>query len=179
MANAVNRPAASEYDPYYANYIGRVPDGNVFDTLAQQLDLLREHLGGLTETQANFRYAPDQWTIKEVVGHLIDTERVMAYRALCISRNEQKSLPGFEQDDYIRESNYSARTFADVLQEFELVRRSNLLAFQTLPEAMSLRCGNANGAPISVRALIYILAGHVFWHLESLQNEYLEPARKL
>src|SRR5258708_21394622 len=179
MATLMARPTASEHSEYFGRYITLVPDGDVFDTLTKQIDVLNKELGGLSEKQANYRYAPDQWSIKEVLGHIIDTERVMAYRALCVSRNEKKALPGFEQDDYVRESNFSARTFADLMDEFELVRRSNIVAFRTLPEAMSQRCGTASGSPIGVRALIYIMAGHVSWHIRSLQDEYLAGARKL
>src|SRR4051794_2155996 len=112
MASTMGRPADTEYNEYFGRYISKVPDGDVFDTLTKQIDVLRKEVGGLSEKQANYRYAPEQWSIKEMLGHIIDTERVMAYRALCFSRNEQKPLPGFEQDDYVRESNYSERNFA-------------------------------------------------------------------
>jgi hypothetical protein len=179
VATAIERPAESEYNAYYGGYIQRVPDGDIFEILDQQLVMLHNALSGLSDTQADYRYAPDQWTIKEVVGHMIDVERIFAYRALTFARNDQNSLPGFEQDDYVRESNYSSRTIADLLQEFDLLRRANLLAFKGLSADISQRCGTASTFPISVRALIYILAGHVLFHMESLENEYLAGAKQL
>jgi hypothetical protein len=173
MMLQLGRPAESEYGPYYAGYIRRVPDGDLLTLFAQQIDTLRNLLSGLSAEQADFRPGPPEWSIKEVVGHINDTERVFAYRALRISRNDQTPLAGFEQDDYVRESNFSERTLSDLLEEFELIRRANILAFNRLSPEASLRCGTASNAPVSVRALLYMMAGHVDHHVESLRQDYL------
>lgn len=172
----ITRPHTDEYSPYYADYVQRVPEEDIFDVLAEQIQTLHHLLTHLSEEQANFRPAPDEWSIKEVVGHLCDFERVFAYRALCFSRHESAPLPGFDQDAYVRESNYSDRMLADLIQEFEWLRRANLLAFKNLSAEAGLRRGTASGAEISVRALIYIMAGHVYQHLDSLQRAYLPSA---
>src|SRR5258708_15754326 len=113
-----DRPAETEYNPYYAGYIQRVPDGDLFAFFAQQIDTLRTLLSKLSPEQANFRPAPDEWSIQEVVGHINDTERIFAYRALRISRNDKAPLAGFEQDHYVREWNFSQRTLPDLLERF-------------------------------------------------------------
>ena len=173
MAANVERPGENEYAPYYAGYIQRVPDGAVFEMLARQPDTLRALLAALSSEQAEFRPGPAEWSIKEVVGHINDVERVFAYRALRISRGDQTPLPGFEQDDYVREGNFGERTLPDLLDEFEWLRRANLLAFNKLSHEISLRQGTASGFGVSVRALIYMMAGHVDHHVESLRRDYL------
>lgn len=170
---AITRPDEHEYAPYYAGYIGRVPDGDIFDILAGQIGALRALLANVSPIQADFRPGPAEWSIKEVVGHMIDTERVFAYRALRVSRKDQTPLPGFDQDAYIRETDYGARTLADLLEEFDLLRRANLLAFKPLSPEASLRLGMASGFVVSARALIYMLAGHVEHHMQSLRDDYL------
>jgi len=172
MSN-VTRPAENEYNAYYAQYIRRVPDGEVFDLLAQQSATLRGVLSKLLPEQGDFRPGPAEWSIKEVIGHLNDSERIFAYRALRFSRNDMVPLSGFDQDIYIPASNYSERTLADILEEFDLLRRANILAFNRISAEASQRCGKANDAPVSVRALIYIIAGHVEHHIESLKVDYL------
>ncbi len=173
MTLQVGRPAENEYGPYYAGYIRRVPDGDLLAFFARQIDTLRSLLSTLSAEQADFRPGPAEWSIKEVVGHINDTERVFAYRALRISRNDQTPLASFEQDDYVRESNFSERTLSDLLEEFELIRRANILAFNRLSLEASLRCGTASNAPASTRAVLYMMAGHVEHHLESLRQDYL------
>src|SRR5258706_4669502 len=173
MTTNVTRPSENEYVPYYAQYIRRVPDGDVFELLSEQPNTLRALLSKLTPEQENFRHGPAEWSIKEVVGHLNDGERIFAYRALRFSRNDLVPLPGFDQDIYIPTSNYSERTLSDILEEFELLRGANVLAFNHISAEASQRCGTANDAPVSVRALIYIMAGHVEHHMESLKVDYL------
>jgi hypothetical protein len=170
---SVPRPATTEYGEYYGRYIQRVPDEDVFGLMARQYLTLSELLGGLSPEKADFRPGPKEWSIKEVVGHINDTERVFAYRALCISRSDLKPLPGFNQDDYVRESAFSARTLADVLEEFDLLRQGNILQFNRLTPEMLLRQGTASDMPVSVRALLYMMAGHVEHHIESLKVDYL------
>ena len=172
MPTAVERPTNEEYNAFYAGYIRRVPDGDLFDILSLQIAELKQLVGHLSNEQALYRFAPDQWSIKEVIGHINDTERVMSYRALCFSRGEKAPLPGFDQDEYVRAANFDARPLAELLQEFELIRRSNGLLFKDMPAEMAERSGTASGWPISTRALLYILVGHVYHHMESLRTDY-------
>lgn len=174
MTLKVEQPAENEYAEYYAGYVRRVPEGaDIFELFAQQIETLQNLLSPLTAEQANFRHGPTEWSIKEVVGHVNDVERVFAYRALRISRNDQAPLAGFEQDDYVRESNFSERTLSDLMEEFGLIRRANILAFNRLSPEAVLRCGTANNGAVSVRALFYMMYGHVDHHIESLRNDYL------
>lgn len=173
MITTIDRPGETEYAPFYAGYVQSVPDGEVFEVLARQPDALRSLLAELSAAQADFRPGPAEWSIKEVVGHINDSERIFSYRALRISRGDSAPLAGFEQDDYVREANFGERTLPDLLEEFELIRRANLLAFSGISQSASQRQGTASGYNISVRALLYIMAGHVEHHLESLRKDYL------
>jgi hypothetical protein len=174
MVSKVGRPDENESAPFYSGYIQYVPDGDIFEILARQHDTLRAMLTTLPSEQADFRPGPAEWSIKEVVGHINDVERVFAYRALRISRGDQTPLPGFEQDDYVREANFGERTLPDLLEEFELLRRANLLAFNRLSSRrVGARYGKRIG--VSVRALIYMMAGHGAPHGELAQS-YLARA---
>ena len=146
---------------------------DVFAALSQQIEDLNTALGSLTDEQALFRDAPGEWSIKEVIGHLNDGERVFSYRLLRISRNDATPLPGFEQNDFVREAGFDAHPFKDILQEFEHLRRANLLAIRNLTDEALLRLGTASGYPVSARALIHIMVGHVDHHLASLHEKYL------
>ncbi len=169
----IQRPQDGEYGAFYAVYIQHVPDGDIFDLLESQMSALREVLAPINNTQADFRYAPDQWSIKEMLGHINDTERVFSYRALRISRNDKSPLEGFDQDEYVKEAFFSQRTLADLLDEFEHLRRANLLSFRAITSEVSERVGIASGYPVSVRALLYMMVGHVIEHIKSLKTEYL------
>ncbi|MFN8516907.1 MAG: DinB family protein [Thermomicrobiales bacterium] len=173
MTSAITRPAADEFNDYYAGYINLVPDGDIMEILTTSLTEVEKLLGGLSEVQANFRFAPGEWTIKEVAGHLVDAERAFGYRAFAFSRNESAALPGFEQDDYVREGNFDARSLGDLLEELSLLRRANLIAFRYITPEASLRDGIASNNPVTVRALVYILAGHTLYHLADLHEKYL------
>ncbi|HEY3065952.1 MAG TPA: DinB family protein [Methylomirabilota bacterium] len=174
----IDVPAADEYAPSHADYIGRVPSGPIVETLARQCERVTSLLGGLSDGQARFRFAPGEWSIKEVVGHMIDAERFFYHRAFTISRKDPAPLPGFEQDDYVREAGFDAWPLADLLDEFALLRRANLVALRHVTPAASLRRGTADGKSVSVRALVYILAGHVEHHLDALRTKYLVPANR-
>ena len=121
----IARPTADEYAPYTADYMRLVPDGDVLATLGAQIPALDDLIGGLTDEQALCRFAPGEWSVKEVVGHLIDAERTFSYRLLAISREEWASLPGFDQDEYVRAADFDARPFADLREELALLRRAN------------------------------------------------------
>lgn len=169
----VIRPQPDEYAPFYTGYIDRVPeDANVFDVLDRQPGELRRLLLNTPDSEASFRPAPGEWSIKEVLGHLCDTERIFSYRALRISRGDTTPMNGFEQDEYVRATDFNARSLKDLLDEFEMRRRANILSFRPLPEEELARRGVANKAEITVRALLYAMAGHVAHHVESLQEVY-------
>jgi len=173
-------PAPDEYAEFYAGYIKRATArGDVFAALAQQIDELKSALGNLSDEQALFRDAPKEWSIKEVMGHLNDVERVFSYRLLRISRNDSTPLPGFEQDDYVRESGFDNRSLTDLLQEFEYLRCANILAINYMSDESVLRRGTASGYTVSARALIYMLVGHVEHHMASLQEVYFPGLNKL
>ena len=167
------RPEAGEYAPYYEKYISLVPAGDVVETLSGQLDDTLALLRGLSEAQAAARYAPDKWSVKEVVGHVLDTERIFGHRAFRFARNDETPLPGFEQDDYVRAANFDKRPMADLADEFEHVRRANLALLRALDEDAWLRRGAANNNEVSVRGLAYIMAGHVMHHVQIIRTRYL------
>jgi hypothetical protein len=167
-----NRPQASEYAPYYEKYIAMVPDGEIEETLESQLRETKLLLGGLGEKGADFRYAEGKWSVNEVLGHISDSERIFAYRMLRIARGDQTPLAGFEQDDYVKTGNFSARPLADLLEEFTAVRRASIVLLRSFDTAAWLRRGLANQKEISVRALAFILAGHERHHRQVLQERY-------
>ena len=176
--NKLTHPTTDEYAEFYAGYIQRAQArGDVLAALPKQIDEIKSTLGNLTDEQALFRDAPKEWSIKEVMGHLNDVERVFSYRLLRVSRNDATPLPGFEQDDYVREAGFDRLALKDLIQEFEHLRRANILAIQNMSDESTLRLGTASGAPVSARALIYMLVGHVDHHMESLNEKYL-PAMK-
>jgi hypothetical protein len=170
---AATRPQATEYLSYYERYISLVPDGDVLSTLTEQLDSTLSTLRSLPEEKASFRYAPGKWSVKELVGHVIDGERIFAYRALRFARNDKTPLPGFEQDDYINNATFDDCKLSDLIDEFEHVRRGNLLMFRQLNDEAWTRRGVASDAEVSVRALAYILAGHERHHMKVLKEKYL------
>lgn len=126
----------------------------------------------MDESDADATYAPGKWSIKEVAGHIVDTERIMAYRLLRIARGDSTPLPGFEQDDYVRDGNFASRTLANLIEEFRLVRAATLALLQGLDGEALVRRGLADGKPVSARALAYIIAGHERHHLDILQQRY-------
>jgi hypothetical protein len=167
-----SRPEPSEHIPYYGNYIALVPEGDVLAVFESQLADLSALVAAVPEEQAGHRYAPGKWSIRGVLGHLVDVERVLAYRALCIARGETAPLNGFEPEDYARESGAESASLRQLAEEFEHVRRGNLAMLRRLQPAAWLRKGTADGNPISVRALVYVMAGHVPHHLGILRDRY-------
>ena len=169
-------PEASEYAPYYAKYTALVPAGDVVRTLEAQAKETIAILSGLTEEQGNHRYEQDKWTIKEMLGHVNDTERIFAYRALRIARNDKTNIEGFEQDDYVRNANFASLRLADLVAEFESIRNATLTLLRSLDEDAWGRRGTANKNEVSVRALAYIIAGHELHHRKILKDKYLTAA---
>jgi uncharacterized damage-inducible protein DinB len=175
MSNPIfsQRPDPSEHFIYYGNYTNRVPDGDVFERLTTQNDQTQNLLRGLSDAQALFRPGPHEWSIKQVVGHMIDTERIMAFRALSFARNEQAHIPGMNQNDYVKAARFDELSLSHLLDEFAAVRAATLLFLAGLNEAELNRRGVASDNPITVRALIWIIAGHELHHLDSLNQDYL------
>jgi hypothetical protein len=167
------RPEKTDYDPYYERYISLVNGDDPIAPLAAQPGELRELLSGQPEDRGSHSYAEGKWTIKEVLSHLIDGERIFAYRALRISRGDETPIEGFEQDGYIENSHANERSFADLLDEFDLLRKANLSQFRMLYDADWSRTGTANNVSISVRALAFIMAGHIAHHVNILRERYL------
>jgi uncharacterized damage-inducible protein DinB len=172
-ATAPARPEANEYAPYYERYVSLVPDADVVETLTRQGEETLALLRAVTEEHAGSRYEPGKWSIKEVVGHVIDAERIFAYRALAIARGEQKPLPGMDQEEYMAGSDFDARTLADLAEEFAHVRRANTLMFRGLSAGAWSRRGVASDNEVTVRALAYIIAGHEAHHVQILRTRYL------
>jgi len=177
LSDMLTRPERNEYSDFHADYVARVPDGNVIEILEKQLKELQAFLRTLSEEQAEKAPAPGKWSVKQVIGHLCDGERVLAYRAMRIARGDQTPLAGYEQDDYVRESNASQRALADLVAEHEAVRRSTIALFKGFPPQAWLRRGTANNAELSVRALAYITAGHEQRHLELMKNQLSVASR--
>jgi hypothetical protein len=170
---ASNRPATSEYAPYFGKYISLVSNGDIITTLDAQLNNTLALLAGIDETTAGYRYAEGKWSVKELVGHIIDAERIFAYRALRFARNDKTPLPGFEQDDYIRFGSFEQYPLTELAEEFKTVRQSTIQLFKHLaPEAWD-RAGVASDNPMSVRALAWAIAGHELHHMEILRSRYL------
>jgi hypothetical protein len=166
------RPADTEYAPYYATYIARVIEQDVLPVLEVQPAELQRLATAINPDRESFRYAPDKWSIRQTFGHLLDTERVMGYRAFCISRGEEKPLPGFDQNDYVARAHSDQRTVAEMVGEFSAVRTANLWTIRRwTPEEWS-RVGTANGKAVSARAVAFIMAGHVRHHVAILKERY-------
>lgn len=174
MTTAVlsNRPETGEFDPYYANYIKRVPDGDVASLLEGQIRETAAALRSLPAGRATYRYADGKWTIAEVVGHMIDVERIFNYRVLRIARADPTPIEGFDEDAYIAPAEFDRRALAELIEDFETARRATLALVRGLPAAAWTRVGTANGKRISVRALVYIIAGHERHHLATLRERY-------
>ncbi|HZG50541.1 MAG TPA: DinB family protein [Pyrinomonadaceae bacterium] len=173
----ITRPEETEYLPYYGKYVALVHGDDILAVLSDQLSATLALLRGIPESQAGFRYADGKWSINELVGHLIDSERIFAYRALRFGRNDKTPVPGFEQDDYIRNASFDACSFGDLAAEFESVRRATLFLFKHLDAGAWLRRGIANESEVSVRAIAYIIAGHELHHVGILRERYLSSTQ--
>jgi hypothetical protein len=167
------RPQSNEYAPSYAPYIDKAPEDDIAAALELQIDATRAVLAPLSEERALHRYAPGKWSVKEIVGHVIDGERVFAYRAMSIARGEQQSLPGFDENEYMVHATFDERPLRDLLDELADLRRANVRMFRGLSDEAWSRIGKANDTPVSVRAIAYILLGHERHHLGVLRERYL------
>ena len=168
----MNRPEATEYADYYANYISKVPGSDVLSVLESQRLQMLQLFAGRSERDGSFRYAPGKWSVKEVLGHITDTERIFTYRALRIARGDQTPLPGFEQDDFVKNGAFGERTLASLAEEFGLVRSASVALFRSFPEEAWSRRGVASQKEVTARALAFITAGHQMHHRVILEERY-------
>ncbi|HJU84722.1 MAG TPA: DinB family protein [Holophagaceae bacterium] len=168
------RPAPDEFAPYYAGYIAKVPEGaDVLEMLEAQKLELKALFGSMSEDQALYFYAPGKWSLKQLVGHLIDAERVFSQRVFRFSREDATPMPSFEEDAYVAHGHAETRPMADLLEELLLLRSANLLMFRALSNEAWNRRGEASGKVVSVRALLFITAGHLRHHLDVVRERYL------
>ena len=174
MSNSpVGRPEPNEYYEYFDRYISLVPEADILAAMAAQTETTLQFLRAIPETSGDHRYAPGKWSIKEMVGHLIDAERVFAMRALYFARKDPAVMPGFEQDDWVNAADFGAQSLSELINEFEYVRRSNLYLFKHLAPEAWLRRGIANQWEFTVRSFPYAMVGHERYHLEMLRTRYL------
>ena len=170
---AVARPETGEFAPFYANYIASIPPiEDAVGLLTMQNNRLVRQLAALGDEQANYRYADGKWSIKELLGHMTDAERIFAYRLLRIGRGDATPLPGFEENDYVPAGKFDARAMTDVLEEWIAVRTATIALVRGLPSEAWTRRGVANGNPISARALVYVMLGHIDHHSQVLEERY-------
>lgn len=170
----ISKPQPNEYGSFYQGYMNLFDEkANLFALLSERLDFMKDFYGKISEEKSQTAYAEGKWTIREVLGHIIDCERIMAYRALCVARGEKKSLPGFEQDDYMQNANFQKRTLKNLLEEFVSVRQTTLQLFENLDENAINQLGNANDNTVSVRALCGIVVGHEIHHTNIIAERYL------
>ncbi len=167
------RPEATEYAPYAARYIELVPTGDILDTLDRQGTDTRRFFAGIPEERGQHRYAPGKWSIREVLGHVVDAERIFAYRVLRIARGDQTPLAGFDQEAYVRAAGFERRRLGDLAEEWDLTRRASLALLRRLEDGAWERRGTANGVEATVRALVWIMAGHELHHRQIVATKYL------
>lgn len=170
----INKPQPGEYAPYAEDYVNKVPNGPVLEILDYLKDSTYNFFARMTDEQADYAYAEGKWKLKEVLGHMIDTERVFAFRAFCFSRGEEQHFPGFDQEQYVQNSTFDSRTIQDLALEFKTVRESTLFLYRSLTDEQSLLKGTASNHPVSVRALVYMTAGHELYHLDLIKENYIK-----
>lgn len=168
----MKRPEAGEFAEYYGKYIAKVPGTDVPGILDSERLQMSRLFAGRSERDGNFRYAPDKWTVKEILGHVTDAERIFTYRALRIGRGDETPLSSFEQDDYVKNGGFAARKLADLVEEFDAVRVASISLFRSFDDAAWGRRGVASEKPVTVRALGFITAGHQIHHRMILEESY-------
>jgi DinB superfamily len=168
----MTRPATSDYAPAHAGYVALVEEDDILSAMEQQSSAMQKFLASIDEPRASHRYAEGKWSVKEVIGHIADAERVIAYRALAIARGEQQSLPGFDENAYVANANFDDWKLGDLAEHYALVRRANIVFFKNLRAEAWERRGTANQAPVSVNGLAYVIVGHERHHLQVLRERY-------
>jgi uncharacterized damage-inducible protein DinB len=169
----LSKPEANEYAPYYKGYVSNVPEGDLLKILDVQLKETMNFLNDLSDDMAEYRYSPEKWTIKEVIGHITDTERIMCYRLLCIARGEQEMLPGYHDEKYVKRGNFNRFSLPELLHHQSLVRQHTILLLSSLDEEALLQRGKANGSELTGCAIGYIIAGHEIHHRRLIRDRYL------
>ncbi len=169
----MSKPKSSELPAYYGPYVEKVEEDNLVDALNSSLLKFNKVVDSITEEKSKHRYAEGKWSIKEVVQHITDTERIFNYRALCISRGEMQALPGYDENEYARNSNCDNKQWSQILNEFRSLRMSSIELYKSFDKASLARLGNANGLVISVNAIGYINVGHCIHHLDVIEKRYL------
>ena len=173
MTITIARPAPGEFAPYYAGYVSRVPEGtDPLSLLSRQYESVPAVLLAVPRDREVFRYAPDKWTVTQVVGHVADAERIFAYRVLRIARGDQTPLPGFEEKDYVRHGGFESRALGDVTADWAAARGATIALARGVSADAWERRGTASGQPVSARALLYIIIGHVAHHMAVLKERY-------
>lgn len=176
---SLRKPDRSEHSASFAAYIDLVPEGDWTERLQEQTERTRQLFASIREEDGNYRYAPEKWTVKQLLGHIADTERIMSYRILRVARGDATPLPGFDENDYVREAGFERQSLADLLQSFLDVRRATLSLIGSIPESSWLHEGIANGGKVTARAVAYILAGHERHHIRVLEERYAAVIAKL
>jgi len=166
------RPAPTDFAPGNAEYVDLVPEDDIISAMEQQSSETQKLLSSLDESKAAYRYADDKWSVKEVLGHVIDSERILAYRMLAIARGETASLPGYEENDYVRAAKFDTWRLTDLAEHYALTRRSNIVLLSNLPEEAWDRRGTANDNPVTPRALAWMIVGHERHHVNVLRERY-------
>ena len=167
------RPSKGDYNEYYQQYIDQVKGDDIFRILIEQNLESQNVLNSFSESKGNYKYAEGKWTVKQVIGHLMDVERIFAYRALCIARGETSPLPGMDQDTYVANGNFNKRQIFDLVYEYRLLRESNILLFGSFDKSVLQNRGNASGYEVTVLALMFMTAGHEKHHLKVLTRKYM------
>jgi DinB family protein len=171
-SGGIHRPPEAEFASFYAGYVSLVPEDDIVRVLEEQADEVRLRVRGFIPSREEFRYAPGKWTVRQVLGHMTDAERVFGFRAFCFSRGDENPLPGFDENEYVVRSVFEAVPLSDLVEEFGHIRQGNLMVLRRLADEEWRRIGIASGHSVSVRALAYIMAGHVRHHLEILRTRY-------
>lgn len=166
------KPSYDEYPAFYHKYVDAIPEGNIFQIFEDQLSELEARLGDAGTDKWLFRYAEGKWSVKEVLGHMIDAERVFSFRSLCFARGDKNELPGFDENEYVKAGDFDKVSEKELLRHMICIRRANVLLYSTFGEKELERSGQANGKPISVRALVFITAGHFQHHMNILKERY-------
>ena len=168
----IDRPKDTEYAPFYAGYVARVPETDVLAALREQPKELKRLADAVGPDKEGYRYGPEKWSVREIFGHLVDAERFFGHRAFCVSRGDTTPLPGFDEKLYVSGSGYDSRPLAELVKDFTLLREANSRLFESLEPSAFAREGVANGARITVRALPFIMTGHVRHHVAVLKERY-------
>jgi uncharacterized damage-inducible protein DinB len=166
-------PTQNEYSSSYKGYVELVSGKDIMKTLEEQFDEVEQFFNSIPQDKAGFRYNEGKWSIREILGHMSDTERIFAYRALRISRKDRTALPGFDENEYVRYSNFDKQTMSDLLEHFLFIRKSTIAMFKTMDEEMTKLSGTVNNNQVSVRAIAHIIAGHAQHHINIIKERYL------